>query len=326
MVSIQPGEAFALLAFRSRSEIDLAPAELLPDIYVSSSSTIGLDQFWRTELGNTQFENFQSCTLFLLAKDSASAPLTSEPPQARVLRSYNGIILAERFGIEHEPFLITGLGLAGDVAVNQVSHLHPTRHIAADPWHKLSIAEVHRGLEMGEAIKGYPWQGAHRLNRVLSLYMNARTLLDWMDRLHQYTRCLDGLTVPPGGGTGKKFAERMTLLVGPAHQALFEDIYKIRGAIEHLRENDYTEPYSRAGRLELVKKAGIVEFVARSALVRILESPSLWTHFSNKAPLEAFWAMPLSDRGRLWGNVVDPMDGLIGFDEKYFSDQDLGGP
>jgi hypothetical protein len=120
-----------------------------------------------------------------------------------------------------------------------------------------------------------------------------------MDRIHQYTRCLDGLTVPPGGGTGKKFADRMALIVGPAHRDLFEEIYAIRGAVEHLRENDYTEPFDRAKRLDLVKKAGIVEYVARSSLVRILETKSLWQYFKTKPSLMAFWDLPATNRENL---------------------------
>ena len=147
-----------------------------------------------------------------------------------------------------------------------------------------------------------------------------------MDRIHQYTRCLDGLTVPPGGGTGKKFADRMALVVGPAHRDLFEEIYAIRGAIEHLRENDYTEPFDRVGRLGLIKKAGIVEYVARSSLVRILETKSLWPYFKTKPSLMAFWDLPLADQVSLWGAPIDPMAGIAGFDEAQFSDADLGSP
>jgi hypothetical protein len=178
----------------------------------------------------------------------------------------------------------------------------------------------------GRQIQNFPWIGAHRLNRVLSLYRDARALLDWMDRIHQYTRCLDGLTVPPSGRTGKKFADRLSLIVGPAHRDLFEGIYAIRGAIEHLRENDYTEPFDRAGRLSLVKKAGIVEYVARSSLVRVLETKSLWQYFKTKASLMAFWDLPFADQERLWGTPVDPMTGIAGFDEAHYSDTELGAP
>jgi hypothetical protein len=147
-----------------------------------------------------------------------------------------------------------------------------------------------------------------------------------MGRIHQYTRCLDGLTIPPGGGTGKKFADRMTLIVGPAHRDLFEGIYAIRGAIEHLRENDYTEPFDRAGRIDLVKKAGIAEHVARLALVHIIENPPLWPHFRTKDSLLDFWNLPLVDRKKLWGCTIDPMDGIAGFDENQYTDAELGKP
>jgi uncharacterized repeat protein (TIGR03803 family) len=60
---------------------------------------------------------------------------------------------------------------------------------------------VRRGAEIGRAIQDFPWIGAHRLNRVLSLYREARTLVNWMHRIHQYTRCLDGHGTTSGGGT-----------------------------------------------------------------------------------------------------------------------------
>jgi hypothetical protein len=326
MIPIQDGEAFALIAFESRSEVNLAPSELAPGIWVSSRSVIGLDEFWKAELGRARFRDFESCTVFLLAKGGNGSPFAGQSPKDRLWRCYSGILLSQRFGIEQVPFLIEGHGVGNGFDVNRVSPLDPAIHAAANRWYRLSNADVLRGLQIGQAIEIYPWAGAHRLHRVLSLYLNARTRLEWMDRIHQYTRCLDGLTVPPGGGTGKKFAERMTLLAGLTNQALFEEIYKIRGAIEHLRENDYTEPFSRAGRIDLVSQAGIVEYVARSALIRVLETPTLWPYFATKPSLEAFWALPDADRERLWGQAVDPKDGLIGFDAQHFSDQDLGGP
>jgi hypothetical protein len=146
-----------------------------------------------------------------------------------------------------------------------------------------------------------------------------------MDRIHQYTRCLDALTIPPGGGSGKKLGDRMALIVGPAYRDLFEEIYAIRGAIEHLRENDYMEPFDRAGRLDLMKKAGIVEYVARSSLVHVLETKPLWEHFKTKPSLLAFWDLTHADRASLWGATIDPMAGIAGFDEAQWSDADLGG-
>lgn len=151
--------------------------------------------------------------------------------------------------------------------------------------------------------------------------------MDWLDRLHQYARCLEGLTVPPiAGGTGKNFAIRTALFVGSGHEPLFKEIYEIRGKIEHLHENKYLEVYDRNARLDLVKKVGIVEYVVRSCLVRVLETPILHQHFSTTASLEAFWQASLSDREKLWGAAINPMDGIAGINPGDFTDMDLGRP
>ncbi len=321
------GDKFALIALETRSDVDLPPTELTPGLWASSASMIGLDEFWNEVLGTIQVENFRCCTLFLLVKKHANDPAVDALDQAlrdQVYRFYTGMLLADRYGTDQEPFLISGHCGPDGINVRHVERREPARHASADRWHRLSTNQVRQGAEIGRAVQNFPWIGAYRLGRVLPLYMTARTLPDWMDRIHQYTRCLDGLTVPPGGGTGKKFADRMTLIVGPAYRDLFEEIYAIRGAIEHLRENDYTEPFDRAKRLDLVKKAGIVESVARSSLVHILETKSLWQHFQTKASLMAFWDLSLANRESLWGATIDPMAGIAGFDETQFSDADLG--
>jgi hypothetical protein len=285
---------------------------------------IGLDQFWKDVLGTGKIDNFRSCTLSLLVKEYSTDPMIGQVLRDRIWRFYAGMLLASRFGTDQEPFLISGDYKADGLNVRQVDTLEAARPAAANRWHRLTTEEVRSGAAIGQAVQEFPWTGAPRLNRVLSLYLEARTRLDWMDRIHQYTRCLDGLTIPPGGGTGKKFADRMTLIVGPAHRDLFEEIYAIRGAIEHLRENDYTEPFDRAGRIDLVKKAGIVEHVARSALVRILGTRSLWQHFKTKDSLLAFWDVPPADREHLWGATIEPADGIAGFDETQHSDAEFG--
>jgi hypothetical protein len=323
---IADGEKFALVAIETRSEVELAPTELTPGLWASSRPMIGLEQFWKEQLGSIRMRDFLSCTLFLLTKEQTTDSTVEQALKGRVWRFYTGMLLADRYGTEQVPFLITGDRNSAGINVRQVTTLEPAIHASANRWHRLSTKQVQRGAEIGQTIQNFPWIGAPRLNRVLSLYLEARTRLDWMDRIHQYTRCLDGLTIPPVSGTGKKFAARMTLIVGPTHRDLFEEIYAIRGAIEHLRENDYTEPFDRAGRLGLVKKAAIVEYVVRSSLVHILETKPLWQHFKTKPSLLAFWDLASADRQNLWGAVIDPMAGIAGFDEAQWSDEDLGRP
>src|SRR5580658_4535212 len=151
MVPIQDSDIFALLAFESRSEVNLAPSELVPGIWVASRSMIGLDEFWKAELGRTQYRNFENCTLFMLAKDGTGRRSAGQSPQDRLGRCYSGILLSQRFVTEQEPFLIAGHGVGNGFNVNQVSRLDPARHVAANRWYRLSNVEVFRGLQIGQA-------------------------------------------------------------------------------------------------------------------------------------------------------------------------------
>jgi hypothetical protein len=53
-----------------------------------------------------------------------------------------------------------------------------------------------------------------RFFRVLQLYLKTRTIIDNMERLHQYCRCIEGLIVPNAGYSGKKFKSRTELFIG----------------------------------------------------------------------------------------------------------------
>jgi hypothetical protein len=189
----------------------------------------------------------------------------------------------------------------------------------------MTMQDVHRGAAIGDAIQQF--FGAWRLNRVLNLYTRARSLTETVDHIHQYTRCLEGLTVPPIQGTRRVFAERSTLFAGASHRGPFENLYAIRGEIEHLHEYRYLEVFDRSKRIEILNKAGISEYVARSCLSRIFDQPALWPHFRTTATIEAFWTLPPTDRACLWGSPVNPLDGMAGFDETFVRDrEDLGGP
>jgi len=77
-------------------------------------------------------------------------------------------------------------------------------------------------------------------------------------------------------------------------------------------------------RAHLVKKLAMMEYIARSALVRILLDSNLWPHFANTAALQAFWALEDRERRELWGDIIDPNDAIADVDPRYVSDGDLG--
>lgn len=319
------GDQFALLAIETRSEIMLAPTEMLPGLWISSSPPIEMDEFWRDTLGSHQSDQFEACTLFALVRGVRSDPDFRVSGARDLWQIWTGLLLAERFGTDQDPFLIVGNVRGASVEILTVHRLDPARHEAADRYHRLKNQDVERAAEIARAIRAYPWIGSPRLNRVLSLYVDARGRLDWMDRIHQYTRCLDGLTIPPmKGGAGRNFGQRMELLAATSNGPIFRELYDIRGAIEHLRENDYTEPFDRGRRLDLIRKAGIAEFATRASLARILESQTLWKTFKTKTDLEGFWSLSAADQQQLWGSPIDPTAGIAGFDDNQWADWELG--
>ena len=96
--------------------------------------------------------------------------------------------------------------------------------------------------------------------------------------------------------------------------------------MEHLHDNRYLEGFDRATRLDLVKKEAITGHIARTALARIIRNPALWPYFANTASLASFWALPQTDRRRIWGDPIDQLDALADFDPRYIHDSLLGGP
>ncbi len=79
-------------------------------------------------------------------------------------------------------------------------------------------------------------------------------------------------------------------------------------------------------RLPISEKLEMMEYIARSALVRILLNHDLWPHFANTLALLAFWALEDKRRRELWGDIIDPHDALDDFDPRFITNGQLGAP
>ncbi len=331
---IKADEKFALLAMRTVNHLPSAPIELIPGLWASRDPLIPIGSQWREWLGSIRIEQIERCNLLLLVKSPSENPDILDQEnlnlQNLIWKYYVGILLAARFVTDGKPLLATGARRDAEFQIRQTLDLDRPAHPPADFLHKLSMKEMRRGAEIGREIHEFfqtsPPGGAWRLNRILSLYTTARSILEIVDQVHQYARCLEGLTVPPIRGTRKVFAERCTLFAGQKSGRIFEDIYGVRGEIEHLHEYRYLEIFDRHVRLDLLMKAGISEYMARCCLSRVFDRPGLWPHFRTTPTIEAFWQLDLSQRSQLWGSPVDPLGGMAGFDEALMSNVDLGGP
>jgi hypothetical protein len=192
------------------------------------------------------------------------------------------------------------------------------------PGHIQTAAQLGEKLD---ALATAPLPGGHwRLHRSLHVYTEARTTGDILDRLHQYSRCIDGVILPDAGKTKQQFRSRTELFIGPRHHDLMGEIYDVRSAVEHLHENRYLDGFDRDTRLDLLRKEAIAEHIARTALARIIGDSTLWSHFANTPALARFWALSPVERQKIWGSIIDPMEAVRDFDPKYIHDGLLGKP
>jgi len=331
---INNGEKYALLGLSVKvMDANIARLNLGPDFQVIEDADFVIPSEWREWLGSIRIEEIEACDLFIAAKMTSATPdvLDGENIQlnGRVWGFYRGLLLSSTFATAHKPVILTGSCRDGEVGLRQIqdfdvlvpNDFRPYPDVSPQSFEQAALIAAH--LERLSATR----QGSNRwrLNRVLHLYVQARTEQDILHRIHQYTRCIDGF-VTTGPGQGRKdFRSRTELFIGPGHHDLMGEIYDVRSSVEHLHEDRYLDPLSRATQIDLTKKEAIVEHIARTTLARIILNDALWPHFTNKAALAAFWALPATERKAIWGAPVDPMDSLAEFDERYLPEVQLGG-
>ena len=331
---IEDDEKYALVGLGVKTEGDIPEGELAPGLFVLTKTAFHIPAHWREWLGSIRADEVKDCNIFLVSKLRSARPgvLDGENNvlQQCVWNFYVGLLLTSPFATAHKPALLSGTRRDGEIDIRQQTDLDSPvpsiwRPYPAIPADDFQLA-ARLAAALGDIVTAHLTGGHWRLFRTLHIYCNARTTPDILERLHQYARCIDGLILPDVGQTRKQFKSRTELFIGPRHHDLMGDIYDIRSADEHLHESRYLEGFDRETRLDLVKKEAITEYVARTALARVIGNSSLWKHFANTPALGAFWALPAPDRRRIWGDPVDLLEAIADFDPKYIHDGHLGGP
>ena len=287
---------------------------------------------WREWLGSIRADEVASCNLFLLSKQASQTPdiIDAEDKRLEQLASnfYVGLLLSSTFAPAHRPVLLSGSRHAGEIDVRQQHDFDIPIPRTFHPYPAVVANDVRSAAQLAESLDALataPLEGGHwRLFRTLSVYTEARTASQIIDRIHQYSRCIDGMILPDIGKTKQQFRSRTELFIGPRYHQLMGEIYDVRSDVEHLHEYRYLEIFDREFRLELVRKEAIIEHIARTVLARIIGNRRFWPYFANTSALEAFWALQPSDRQQIWGSPFDPNEALAEFDPTYLHDGHLG--
>jgi hypothetical protein len=187
---------------------------------------------------------------------------------------------------QHPIFIFTAAVVARK-ALWEVPHLFAAP-AASRALSAVEPADIQLAARLADKLAALPSGDHWRLQRTLGIYTKTRAAQDILERIHQYCRCIDGLTLPDVGKNKRQFQSRTELFIGPSHHDMMGDLYDIRSNVEHLHEGTYLEHFHRATRLELVQKEAIVEQIVRTAPVRIIGNNTFWPHFANTNALSTF--------------------------------------
>ena len=243
-----------------------------------------------------------------------------------VMRLFDGLMLAGNLNVVATPILMGGAFQPDGLAIRSIADLRlplipagvDYDNVTAD---MIALAYVHSmGRTNFEKTTKYD-----RIARVLFIYDNAVVTQSVHERLHQFCRCIEGFILPNVGKTEKQFVSRTELFVGPSHHDTMRVLYRMRSKVEHMHEYDWpSELAERDRRLLVLRRAALVQEIARQCISRFLVAEDVWPYYSSPDQLANFWALSSLDRQRLWGPSFDLHAIDSKFDAAEFVDEQLG--
>tara|TARA_R100001369_G_scaffold86130_2_gene120368 strand:- start:1151 stop:2176 length:1026 start_codon:yes stop_codon:yes gene_type:complete len=328
---IKNGEKFALIGLPVRLSPDVLKAELPGGLTIFPSADFELPNIWREWLGTIRVEEIGDCTLFLLAKlKSTSIGILDKENQKLSLlvhHWYTGLTLTCKFDTSDAAFLASGCCKDGNIDVREFGPINPSLAPIVNDSHSISIKQLWHASEISlglRTVADSPNTKNWRILQCLQLYQEARCNRNIMERIHQFTRCIEGLIAGEAGKTKKQFKSRTETFIGPRYHNLMDELYELRSAIEHLNDNIHLAEFNREARISVAKLEATSEWIARSCLERILLNKEVLIHFGNIDSIKLFWQLSTAERQEIWGSPVDPEMPFRKFNFDHVSDQALG--
>ena len=240
---------------------------------------------------------------------------------------YTGLTLTSKFETSDAIFKASGSCEDSRIEIRQFMSFDPPLGSIVKSRDAISMDQLKHASEIARGllkVGGSPDARNWRLSRCLQLYQETRSNRDILERIHQFTRCVEGLIAPEQGNTKKQFKSRTETFIGPKHHDLMGDLYDLRSDVEHLNENLHLEEFDREVRIHIAKLEATSEWIARSCLKRIVLDPILLYHFGNITNIRNFWTLSHTERQEIWGSPFDPEAPFESFNFKYVGDGELG--
>ena len=269
---------------------------------------------WKKWLGSIRLERLGRANLVLFVEEPSDNPGILDDVHQRLSGNLGLLfsMLHLRVGIEMESAdLLCGSSVNG---VPEIREMYQMPYFRQSPGYMrapITQAWLEDGLVLRAGAATMKTDRETDRKRFRRVIPGLHTLLKGLretgqDRLHQFVRSLEALTLPEIGSTKKQFAHRCQTFAGDA-RALLLEAYEIRSDTEHLNPWDNSvQRYPLDQREDVCwQRTRQIEHLACDAYSRLLRDPALRKHFRTEDTIAAFWKLQDGQRRRLWGTPLD---------------------
>lgn len=134
----------------------------------------------------------------------------------RISHLYVGLLLSSPVVPAHGAVLLGGSMYDGGIGIRQHTDLRAVVPGIIHFYPSLTMAQLSVAAKLAKSLEAFrtnTLSSNWRFFRTLSLYIEARTTADLMERIHLFCRCIDGLILPDIGKTKQQFKSRTELLL-----------------------------------------------------------------------------------------------------------------
>jgi len=315
---IAAGEKFACFAFTFYGVADNVPEEvqLGPHLWAVRKLDLDVAQHWDEWLGSVKIDALRDSNFVMYATKPSAHPKVHDQDNLDLVKALDYLlygILLHGVPEYQQGFSLNGANVDGEINVRQFSDLRGYEPSADMVPFRVGLGELQRAERLMERLRAINTGGTAnwpRLRRGLNVLFNGTRLPNKDgDRLHQFVRAIEALVKPEIAKTRSQFAHRIsqtfTLANDETRDTLLQ-LFDLRSYVEHMHSVLDALEGDDAVRIETVnRRTRQIDVLARTALLRVVESDPLLKAFRSDATIDTFWQMGDAERVAMWGPRLD---------------------
>ncbi len=312
--SLRDGDKFVLLLVTNvfNEPRNLPEVQLGDHTWVLHGYPTAFDMHWETLVGTIRFEEIKNANLVLgRVSSSRSYAIEKEDELLGEKMAHLYSLLQLSGVIEHQAAnLVTGSLDSGTAYIRQMASIEkyqPTKGYIRAAVTIGRLQQATRFLSVLNALRAS--SDYQRFLRGLGILFDGLRQQGGQERLHQFVRALEALTLPSTGKTKKDFCHRCQTFANANAEALaiLDQAFDMRSDAEHVHEWDRSLRCVTPEKPEDVAlwRTRQMERLACFAFSRLLADDGLRQHFFDESSISSFWKLDDTTRRGIWGSRLD---------------------